>query len=143
MKDPMVVHLATLGEQDPDYCELIKQITGHITHLGKDSYYRDCKPMLPFLSTEVVAGGKQIVVHNDTEVLVPVNGRKELVNTLHSTHMSTETMLRATKKKFIWPNMKKDLNEKYKGCTECLLYSKDKVDKNDQVPEALTSLYPG
>ena len=39
--------------------------------------------------------------------------------------------------------VKKELNEKYRGCQECILFSKDKVDKYNQTPEALTSLYPG
>ena len=54
--------------------------------------------------------GKQIVVHNNTEVLVPVDGRKELIEALHSTHMATDTMLRASKGKFLWPDLKNDLN---------------------------------
>ena len=114
-KDPMVINLAEMGETDPGYCELIQQISGNIRKIGKDSDYLNCKPLLPFLSTAEVGNGKQIVVHNDTEILVPVNGRKELVDTLQSTHMATDTMVRASKGKFLWPGMKNDLHKKYKG----------------------------
>ena len=70
-------------------------------NLGQGSKYLDCKPLLAFLSTAEVGDGKQIVVHNNTEVLVPVDGRKELIEALHSTHMATDTMLRATKGNFL------------------------------------------
>ena len=42
-KDPMVAHLAEVGESDPGYCELIRQITGEIRKIGKDSEYVDCR----------------------------------------------------------------------------------------------------
>ena len=83
------------------------------------------------------------MVHDDKEILVPVDGRSTLVETLHGTHMATDTMVRAAKGKFMWPGLKKDLHAKYRGCSECLLFSKDKIDKSDQVPESLLNLYPG
>ena len=97
----MVIHLAEMGESDPGYCELIQQISGDIRKLGKDSEYLNCKPLLPFLSIAEVGEGKKIVVHNNTEILVPVNGRKHLIDILHSTHMATETMVRASRGKFV------------------------------------------
>ena len=99
-KDPLVVHLAEMGEADPDYSELVQQISGKIKNLGQGSRYLDCKPLLPFLSTAEVGDGKQIVVHSNTEVLVPMEGCKELIEVLHSTHMATDTMLRASKGKY-------------------------------------------
>ena len=84
-----------------------------------------------------------VVVHDDKEILVPVEGRRTLVDALHSTHMATDTMVQAFKGKFMWPGLKNDLHTRYRGCADCLLYSKDKIDKSDQVPESLLSLYPG
>ena len=142
-KDPLVIHLAEEGEADPGYCALIGQITGSLKTIGNDSAYFDCKPLFPFLSVEDVGEGKKVIVHNGNEILVPIKGRKKLVETLHSTHMATDTMVRASKGKFLWPGIKSDLHERYKNCGECLMYSKEKIDKPDQVPESLTSLFPG
>merc|ERR1711895_230836 len=32
-KDPMVTHIASIGEQDPDYCELIDHISGKVKEI--------------------------------------------------------------------------------------------------------------
>ena len=141
-KDPMVTHIANIGEKDPDYCELIQHISGKVKEIGNNSKYQDCIALIPFLSVTEVGDGKLIVVHDDKEILLPVDGRASLVETLHGTHMATETMVRSAKGKFTWPGLKKDLHAKYRGCSECLLFSKDKIDKSDQVPEALVNLYP-
>ena len=82
-----------------------------------------------------LGGGKKIIIHNSHEVLVPVKERKHLMDLLHSTHMATDTMIRSAKGKFIWPGLKNDLGKKYKECNECLMHSKEKIDKPDQQPE--------
>ena len=77
------------------------------------------------------------------EVLIPINERKKLIEILHSTHMSGDAMFRMAKGSFTWPNLKSDLGNKYKNCEECLVNSRQKIDKPDQIPEDLTALFPG
>ena len=120
--DPIVTHIANIGEQDPDYCELIDHISGKVKEIGKNSAYQDCKALIPFLSVTEVGEGKLIVVLNDNELFIPVDGRAPLVDVLHGTHMATETMVRSAKGKFTWPGLKRDLHAKYRGCSECLLF---------------------
>ena len=57
--------------------------------------------------------------------------------------MKTVKMIRSAKGKFIWPGMKTDLGIKYKECNECLMHSKENIDKPDQQPDSLISLFPG
>ena len=99
--------------------------------------------MIPYLSVAEVEDGKMIVVVNDSVILIPVEGRAPLVDLLHGTHMATETMIRSAKGKFTWPGIREDLHDRYKSCSQCLLWSKEKIDKPDQTPEALINLYPG
>ena len=76
-----------MGESDPGYCELIQQISGDIRKLGKDSEFLNSKPLLPFLSIAEVGEGKKIVVHNNTEILVPVKERKHLIYIFFTVHI--------------------------------------------------------
>ena len=62
---------------------------------------------------------------------------------MHSTELSGDSMFRMSKGKFTWPNLKSDLRNKYKSCEECLVNSRNKIDKNDHIPEDLTVLFPG
>ena len=127
-KDPLVANLADAGESDPEYSELMKLISGEIKSIGKDSSYTDCKSILPFLSVSDLGNGKKIIVKNSHEVLIPVNERKNLVDLLHSTHMSADTMIRSAKGSFTWPGLKNDLGKKYQECNECLFHAKQKID---------------
>ena len=114
-KDPMVTHIASIGEQDPDYCELIQHISGKVKEVGHNSKYQDCKALIPFLSVTEVGEGKLLVVHDDKDILIPIDGRASLVETLHGTHMATETMVRSAKGKFMWPGLKKGSSCKIQG----------------------------
>ena len=42
-----------------------------------------------------------------------------------------------------YPNIKSDIGRRYKSCNDCLVNSRSTVDKHNNVPEELTSLYPG
>ena len=138
-QDPLVVKLAEAGEADPDYVNLIKFISSDISN---DSSYSDCKSILPFLSVTELEGGKLIVVKDSHEVLVPKAERKKLVDSLHFTHMSADSMLKMAKGSIVWPGLKNDLGIKYKHCEACLVNAKQKIDKPDQIPQDLTSLFP-
>ena len=96
----MVLKLAEAGESDNDYVQLIKFICGEENKLSKDSEYADCKALIPFLSVETLDGGQMLVVRDGHEVLVPEAARKNLVDTMHFTHLSTDGMLRMSKGSF-------------------------------------------
>ena len=84
-----------------------------------------------------------MIVRDGHEVLIPKDERKKLIDSLHHSHMSADSMLRLAKVSFFWPKMKAQLVEKYKSCNECLTNSNQKVDKPDNLPQDLTAIMPG
>ena len=86
-----------------------------------------------------LGGGKRIITKDSLEVLIPVAERKRLLDILHSTHLSGDSMFRMSKGKFTWPNLKSDLGKKYKSCEECLVNSRNKIYKNGHISEDLTA----
>ena len=42
------------------------------------------------LSIHTMENGKQLIVRNGCEVLIPKKGRKEIIEILHQTHLETE-----------------------------------------------------
>ena len=65
------------------------------------------------------------------------------MDSLHFTHMSAYSTLKIAKGSFVWPGLKNDLGIKYTHCEACLVNAKQKIDKPDQIPQYLTSLFPG
>ena len=86
--------------------------------------------------------GKRIITKDSWKVLVSLAEIKRLLDILHSTHLSGDSMFRMSKGKFTWPNLKSDLGKKYDSCEECLVNSLNKIDKNGHIPEDLTALFP-
>ena len=78
------------------------------------------------------------------EILIPKAGREELVDELHSTHLSYQGMRSLARNKFFWPGLTSALERKYINCKECKENSISNHDKAFQViPEGLTMLSPG
>ena len=100
--------LAESGESDPEYTELLKFINGEVNGISKDSPYLDCKSLIPFNSVTDLGEGKRIITKDSLEVLVPFAGRKRLLDILHSTHFSWDSMFRMSMGKFTWPDLKSD-----------------------------------
>ena len=99
---------------------------------------------MPFLSVEKLDSGKELVVKDGCEILVPKPSRKGLLDKLHFTHLSTDAMLRMCKGSFFWPGLKSNLNDMYKACDACLTNSKGKMDKTcSNIPPDLISMMPG
>ena len=54
-----------------------------------------------------------MIVKNSSEVVVPKDERKEILDELHSTHMGVEGMKKLARGKMTWKNMTKDIQAKY------------------------------
>ena len=52
---------------------------------------------------ETLEGDKLLIVRDGHEVLIPKEERKKLVDSMHYTHMSADSMLRLAKGSFFWP----------------------------------------
>ena len=75
--------------------------------------------------------------------MIPKAGRQELVDQLHTTHLSFQGMRNLARNKFFWPGMSSALEKKYYSCQDCKINSVSNHDKTIQVvPEGLNMLAP-
>ena len=123
VRDPLIQELATQGESDGDYTNLLRFLCGRDAHINKDSEYVGLKSLLPTLSVVELESGSKIVVCNRNEVVVPGVSRPGLKKKLHWTHMSSDSMQRLCRGKVWWASLKEDLYKLYKSCEACLLHS--------------------
>ena len=85
-----------------------------------------------------------LIIRGDKEILIPKAGRQELVDQLHTTHISYQGMRHLAKNKFFWQGMASAREKKYLSCQESKTNSVSHHDKPVQeVPEGLNLLAPG
>ena len=95
------------------------------------------------LSIYKTDNGNKLILRNSSEILIPQNDRKRILELLHVTHLETESMKRLARGKFFWPKMTMSIEELYKTCEVCQEESNSKVHKKAVViPEDLTMLAP-
>ena len=61
------------------------------------------------LSIFTCSNGFRLLIKNSEEVVVPECARAEVLNELHSTHLSSDGMKRLSRGKFTWKNIGKDI----------------------------------
>ena len=64
------------------------------------------------------------LVFVDDQIAVPIDLRRKLIEILHFGHSGTTKML-SDAKIFLWPEMRKDIEQKVKDCTACLATGKN------------------
>ena len=62
------------------------------------------------------------IIAKDSAVYIPVSERSHMVDTLHLTHASGDSMLMNAKDRVWWPGIRQSLHQKYETCKECALY---------------------
>ena len=135
IKDPLVESLAEAGGKDFDYINMLQDVENktEFRFLPDDSELRLIKDSLPHLGIVQLDSGERLIVRNGTEVLIPKTERKNILKTLHLTHLATESMLLQTKSRIFWPGIRRDLEEYHKGCQECALYKNSKSQKKNEI----------
>ena len=73
------------------------------------SEYQNWKSLPPLLSVEKLDNGGEFIVMDRCEVLVQKPSRKDLLERLHYTHLSADSMLCMCKGSYFWPNLRSDL----------------------------------
>ena len=68
-----------------------------------------------------MANGDRIIA-KDQAVFIPASQRSHLVDTLHLTHASSDSMLLNAKDRVWWPGIRQSLHQKYESCKECALH---------------------
>ena len=85
-----------------------------------------------------------MIVRDEIEIFIPTKFRKELLEELHLTHLSTEPMKRLAHGKFWWPKINKEIEEIYTHCKPCRSEAIAKLQKPCEIcPLFLDSLAPG
>ena len=144
-KDPQVERIADLGAYDTKYIRMISHILNRtpIKQIEKDCELKAIEGSLKELSVFKTTSGKEIILRNCTEIIIPESDRTNMLTILHNTHLESDSMKRLARGKFWWPRMSKDIEEKYKSCQDCKEEGISKMHKRAVViPADLTMMAP-
>ena len=87
--------------------------------------------------------GGELIVRNNTEVVIQKKFREEILTKLHAGHRAEAAMLQQSKGRFWWPGMREAIRNKYKSCEPCLLHAPSKPDPSyNDLPDDLTLIAP-
>ena len=75
-------------------------------HISEDSIIQDS---LPRLGRVELDSGVCLDVRDGMEVLIQKSARKDVMSTLHLTHLATNSMMLQTKSRLFWPGIRADL----------------------------------
>ena len=111
-------------------------------NIKKESELKTTQDQYANLSIHKTEDG-DIFIRDCQDVFIPKAYRQELVDELHSTHLSDWSMLNMARGHCYWPSMKEDLRVKYKSCNKCLTHANSKPAPHHEVtPASLELLQP-
>ena len=142
VRDPKMELLAAMALQDEAYRKDVDRVKNQskLERVEKTSELRQLRGDWKELSVISLESG-DLIIRGDREILIPKAGWQELVDQLHSTHLSYQGMRSLARNKFFWPGMSSALERKYVNCQDCKVNSISNHDKAVQViPEGLTML---
>ena len=142
--DPLVVELAAAA--DPEYIEATIQIENGVLvkDTPTDCLLREVEGSFSDLSVAVLDNGSKLIIRDGTEVLIPKDRRLDLVQKLHESHGSPDTMFRQTKHRFFWPGLKKQLEDHYLACGPCQIHHQSVHRKENEISDpSVPDLLPG
>ena len=104
IKDPKVETLAAMAVRDPGYMRDVEHIKrqADLDQVEKTSELRKLRSCWDELSVISLDRGK-LIIRGDREILIPNDRRKQLVDQLHTTHLSYQGMMNLARNKFFWP----------------------------------------
>merc|ERR1711954_36561 len=150
LSDPWLIQISREGENCPQFrvlkeLVLLKPSLQENFQLKKDHPLKAIENIIPEMSLETIPEiNKQIVVRDGVEIFIPTQFRRELLDKLHSTHLSTEPMKHLARGKFWWPKIHKEIEETYTQYKPCKSESIAKIQKKCKVcPLFSDSLSPG
>ena len=79
-----------------------------VEELPKDSELKNMSGSIHLLGVESV-DGKNVIVKDGHQVMVPRGLRKEIMHKLHATHMAGDSMVKLARKSLFWPKISTDL----------------------------------
>ena len=96
---------------DPNYIEMMNHIENatDFDDIPTDYELKQLKEFMDRMSVINLDAGTQLIVKDESEILIPKNLRKQMLETLHFTHSAAESMIRQCKRKIFLPGMKKSV----------------------------------
>ena len=143
-KDPQVERIAKIAVEDANYNKMLEHIIQRtaVTKMDETCELRNIEGCLKDLSVYKTDTGKGLILRNCSEILIPEKERENLLEQLHSTHLESDSMKRLARGRFWWPKFSKDIEEKYKSCSDCKTESNSKMHKVEVIPPDLCMLAP-
>ena len=122
--------MAETGGKDFDYINMPQNVENKtdFKFLPEDSELRLIKDSLPRLGIVQLDSDERLIVRDGNEVLIPKPARKNIIKTLHLTHLAVNSMMLQTKSRIFWPGIRRDLDRE---CQECALNKNSKPQKKN------------
>ena len=144
--DPLVVELAQIGSGDPEYVEMLNDVengTGS-KDIHETSELKRIEGSLAQLEIVTLPDGNRLIIKNGCEVLIPKPERQRILDTIHLDHMCDSVMIKQTKGKICWPNMRKDIKNTYDQCKPCTEYRVSRPQKTNEISykDVFANFYP-
>ena len=125
-----LISMAGRARDDPEYQKLISSISkGVDLETVSDQCLQEYKEAWKDLKLVSTEAGDLVYLNN---LLLPPKGeRQKLIESCHQAHMSLSTTVNNQRKIWWWPSMKKDIEEQWKNCPQCM---KCKMSKTRSPP---------
>ena len=100
--DPLVLNIANEGNIDLEYLRMMNHIENKVelSDLPANSELRKVSGGLNNLALVELENGTRLIVKDETEILIPISMREEMVRILHMTHQADTAMLTQAKRKY-------------------------------------------
>ena len=114
--DPLVQKIAEDANMDPEYIEMMNYVESNTddNDIAPDCELKQMKEFQNRMSLVTLEGGKRLSVKDETEILIPREQRKQMIETLHFSHSAADAMILQCKRKIYWPGIKQALQKEYK-----------------------------
>ena len=122
-EDPLVQNLASVASLDENYLEMMRYIENrtHPKQIPVTCELKKVEGALAEMRVVTMNNGDRLIA-KDMAVYIPTSEREHLVDTLHLTHASADSMLMNAKDRVWWPGIRAALHQKYSECKECSLF---------------------
>ena len=100
---------------DPDYIEMMNYIENDtdFNDISPDCELKQMGEFMDMMSIVALDAGNRLIVKEETEILISMSQRKQIIETLHFSHSAADiTVILQCKQKNFWSGMKKSLQKK-------------------------------
>ena len=114
--DPHLERIKAVASTDEEYQALLKALSEGTTLKGLPQNIQMYKNFL-----DEISQNDGILLYNQ-RLIIPRQLRKEILQTLHSSHQGIERTLRRARKAVFWPGLSADIKSTVAACQECNRY---------------------